>query len=244
MVSTLVASALLAAPVANLLDVVRLSAVTLVLEPVAVMPPLPAVRVTSPPVAVMLPRVMLPWVALSITSLPVPAAVMLPTVRPLLSLRYTPPLPALALMVLLWVLRDWDASPTSLPALRLTVRPTSEVPASAARMLPVSDVTSRVLVADTAPVRITPLLARTLTFLVPVLELLRVIEPPLSMAAELEVTLLTVICSRAITSPRINAPSFLTLIPPFWVEALSTPTLVLTAALSLPTAPSATNFAE
>ena len=244
MASTLVASALLAAPVAVLLDVVRLPAVTLVPEPVAVMPPLPAVRVTSPPVAVMLPTVMPPWVALSTTLLSVPAAVRVPMVRPLLSLRYTPPLPALALTVLLWVLRARASSPTSWPALRLTVRPTSEVPAWAARMLPVSEVTSRLLVADTVPVRITPSLARTLTFLVPVLPLLRVMEPELSMAAELEVRLLTVICSRAITSPRISAPSFLTLMPPFWVEAVSTPTLVLTAALSVPTAPSATNLAE
>ena len=85
--STVVASALFAAPVANLLDVVRVPAVTLVPEPVAVMPPLPAVRVTLAPVAVMLPTVMLPWVALSTTLLSVPAAVRVPMVRPWLSLR-------------------------------------------------------------------------------------------------------------------------------------------------------------
>ena len=229
----------------DLLEAVRSLAVTLVVEPLAeMMLPLSAFRVTAPPVAVRLPMVMLPWVALSTTLLSVPAAVMVPTVRPLLSLRYTPPLPAAALTVLLWVLRDWAASPISPPADRLTLRPTSEVPAWAARMLPVSEVTLRPLVAETVPVRITPSLAWTLTFLVPVLPLLRVIAPLLSTAPDTEDWPLMVICSRATTSPRISAPSFLTLMPPFWVEAESTPTLVLTAVLSLPTAPSATSLAE
>ncbi|MCY1409736.1 hypothetical protein D9M71_250920 [compost metagenome] len=201
---TEVSSALFEAPMPVLAFSASSAAVTFSASPLlSRIAPLSAVRPTLPFCATMLPTCSEPCAAFSTTSLPLPAW-MLPTVRPLFSVMYTPPVLAVASSLLLWMLKARSAWPTLSP-IRVMLRPVSWVPSAALNRPPLKEPSPRKLVAETGPVMNMLPWEMIWTSLVPVAPLDRVTCPLPSLIASSAVGWpLTLTVSRAVILPRIS----------------------------------------